>query len=102
GTGSEAPDPLAGNTLCGLGTANCPFGSFAFRIATATGLMFDPSHATCAPPACVKYPSAGWPDESRCPAGQNCAPSVAADRSEVSSGRIGFCSPLSPFTSVVP
>ena len=54
--------------------------------ASATGLIFDPSHATCVPPACVRYPVAGCPAAFRCPAGQNCPPNDAAERSEVSIG----------------
>src|SRR3977135_254621 len=47
--------------------------------------MFEPSHATCTPPANVKY--AGFATGVLF-AGQNCAPMVAAERSLVSGGRM--------------
>ena len=41
----ENPEPF-GKMIWGDGITKVPFGSFAFRSARETGLMFDPSQAT--------------------------------------------------------
>src|SRR3981189_2192587 len=64
--------------------------------------MFEPSQATCTPPANVKY--AGFAAGVLF-AGQNCARMVAAERSSVSGGRMIVDNEAvgsSPFTCLVP
>ena len=57
---------VTGSSICGEGTANCPFGNLKLSSCSATGLMFEPSHASCVPPAFVG------------PEPQNCAPTVCS------------------------
>src|SRR5262249_46257536 len=75
---------------------------FSCSIFSAAGLIFDPSHATCTPPANVRYLDcvAG----SLFP-GQNCEPIVACERSFVSGGRMTVDNEAvgsRPFTCRVP
>src|ERR1019366_3735260 len=93
----NCPAP-AGDRTCGLGIAYCPFANLKFSSASATGLMLEPSQATCVPPACVRKGAAVRPGA----AGQNCAPSVAADLSCVSYGSNTVVAPPTPFSDRVP
>src|SRR5208282_2900745 len=69
---AEKPDP-SGKIVCGVGYKNWPLGSLALRIASAAGLMFEPSGATATPP---KNPL--WPPKI--------APRAAGERSLVKGG----------------
>src|SRR5580704_8105515 len=99
-----APNPTADlvpalRICCGLGIAKPPPAKLKFRILRATGLMLDPSHATCTPPAKLAVFTTGlfW--------GQNAAPSAAADRLFVScDGRLTVAEPsaATPFNWRVP
>ena len=50
---------VEGSRIWGLGTANWPLGNLKLSKANATGLMFDPSQATCSPPAKSRCRSIG-------------------------------------------
>src|SRR5690348_9946601 len=96
--------------VCGVGITKPPLASFALSSASATGLMFEPSHRTWllgnvgAPPWNVReYENPGLP--AGLLSGQNAAPSAARERSLVSvAGKVTpeVAAGATPFTWRVP
>src|SRR5512140_384658 len=96
--------------VCGEGTRYDPSLRFACNIARATGLIEAVvsvarlRQSSCLPPAKVRYRESGWPLAVLRLPGQNCAASLAAERSLPSAGRMRFATEVgsNPFTCRVP
>src|ERR1041385_3063247 len=72
-----------GVTVCGVGIAYCPFGSFRLSKAKACGEMLEPSAATATPPCAPARPL-------------NNLPSAARERSLVKGGEKKLLTPPPP------